>query len=430
MRGLALGLSLSVAGIAVAVGCSTASGPKGRNPGSAGTGSSANGGRDGTAGTFAAAGNGISLDVDAAMEVDAGSDAAVDAGICDNQTIQTTEAVPTVLLLVDTSGSMFEPRTLLWEPLFNALMDPTKGVVASLQSKVRFGFTSYKSITRPVNTAACPELLSTDLKINNFDTIKTAYASAGVTPTTDFKWETPTGASVAAAAKALAAFKPDPPGPKFILLVTDGDPDTCAVRDPQCGQDDSIKALQDAHAAGIGTFVIGIGDILNSNSASMGMRVGREHLQDIANAGAGQPVAANTEQYKYQQCVTAGLTASYAAVGQTPGTTPFFTVSAADGITAQTQLSAAILASLAQTRSCSFNMDARVNGDASLGTLTVNGQALPFGDANGWQLGADLISVTLNGSACESWKKDGGNLNVVFPCKLVPVEHVDRPPLK
>ena len=363
------------------------------------------------------------------MEQDSGSDAAVDAGICDNKSIQTYEAVPTVLLLVDTSSSMFEPRTRLWDPLFNALMEPTKGVVASLQGKVRFGFTSYKSITQPPNpAAACPELISTDLKINNFDTIKAAYSMVGVTPTTFFKWETPTGASVAQVAQTLAAFKPDPPGPKFILLVTDGDPDTCAILDPQCGQDDSIKAVQDAHTAGIGTFVIGIGDILTSTSTSM--RVGRDHLQDLANAGTGQPVAANSLEYSYQQCVTGGLKASYAAVGQTPGMAPFFTVSAADGVTAQTQLAAAILASLAQTRSCSFNMDAQVNGDASLGTLSVNGKQLPFGDPNGWQLGADLVSVSLNGSACESWKKDGGSLNVVFPCKLVPVVHVERPPLK
>ncbi|HYP86987.1 MAG TPA: vWA domain-containing protein, partial [Polyangiaceae bacterium] len=341
-------------------------------------------------------------------------------GICDDLSIQTFEVVPTVLLLVDTSSSMFEQRAKLWDPLFNALMDPTAGVIAKLQDKVRFGFTSYKSITRPTGAATCPVLESTDLKLNNFDTIKAKYTEVGMTPTSDYKWETPTGASIAEVAKTLAAFTPDPPGPKFILLVTDGDPDTCAVRDPQCGQDDSIKAVQDAYAAGIGTFVIGIGDILTSSSTNM--RGGVQHLQDVANAGTGQPVAPNSLEYTYSACIKdTGLTATYAADVMSGGTAPYYTVSATDATTAQAQLAAAIQTSLDQTRSCAFNMDAQVNGDASLGTLTVDGNPLTFGDPNGWSLGADLTSVTINGTACEAWKKNGGKLNVVFPCKLVPV---------
>jgi hypothetical protein len=343
-----------------------------------------------------------------------------DPGICDDLSIQTFEVVPTVLLLVDTSSSMFDERAKLWDPLFKALMDPTAGVLAKLQGKVRFGFTSYKSVTRPAGTTTCPVLESTDLKLNNFDTIKAKYTEVGMTPTSDFKWETPTGSSIAAVAKTLTEFQPDPPGPKFILLVTDGDPDTCAVRDPQCGQDDSIKAVQDAYAAGIGTFVIGIGDILTSSATNM--RVGVAHLQDVANAGAGQPVAPNTLEYTYSACVKdTGLSATYAADVMSAGSAPYYTVSAADATTAQTQLATAIEASLTQTRNCTFNMDAQVNGDASLGTLTVDGKALPFGDPNGWALGTDLTSVTLNGTACDAWKKDGGKLNVVFPCKLVPV---------
>lgn len=436
MRGSVLGLSLSVWVAFGAFGCSAGKAPVngGGDRGLAGAGnapavagSTAQGGAP-VVSSNGGAGNSLAVNPNDGM--DAGSDAPMEAAVCDDTSIQTYEQVPTVLLLVDTSSSMFGPaRAQLWDPLFNALMDPTNGVVAMLQHKVRFGFTSYKSVTRPTGDTTCPELLSTDLKIDNFDTIKTAYTAAGVEPTTDYKWETPTGASVAAVAKTLAAFQPDPPGPKFILLVTDGDPDTCAIRDPQCGQDDSIKAVQDAYAAGIGTFVIGIGDIVSGVGADMSMRVGKQHLQDVANAGTGQPVAPNTESYSYSQCVVAnnGLTATYAATVAEGGTAPFFTVSAADGTTAQTQLASAIVSSLAQTRSCTLNMDAQVKGDPSLGTLTYNNNALPFGDPNGWALGSDLVSVTLNGTACDAWKKNGGSVNVVFPCKLVPVVHVDPP---
>ncbi len=390
------------------------------------------GGQSGAPVVIPSAGAGNQLAVNPDDGMDAGPDAPIEAGVCDDLSIQTYEAVPTVLLVVDTSSSMFEQRAKLWDPLFNALMDPTTGVVSTLQHTVRFGFTSYKSITRPTLDPTCPTLVNIEPKIDNFDAIKTAYTMVGVTPTTDYKWETPTGASVAAVAKTLAAFQPDPPGPKFILLVTDGDPDTCTVRDPQCGQDDSIKAVQDAYTAGIGTFVIGIGDVVGSTSTSM--RVGVQHLQDLANAGTGQPVAPNTEEYKYSQCIANNpggtVTATYAATVAEGGTSPYYTVSAADGTTAQKQLADAIQASLAQTRSCTFNMDAKVTGDASLGTLTFNGTALPFGDPNGWALGDDLVSVTLAGTACDSWKKDGGKVSVIFPCKLVPVIHVDVPPPK
>ncbi|MET0793464.1 MAG: vWA domain-containing protein [Polyangiaceae bacterium] len=414
----------------VAVGCSAGS-VKGGAQAHASAGASAStagsSGAGGPAPLFAGSGGGTVLAVDPVGDMTAGTGGMVDAGICNDQSIMTYELVPTVLLLVDTSSSMFMPRAQLWDPLYNALMDPTTGVVATLQNKVRFGFTSYKSVTRPAGDTTCPSLINTDLKIGNYDTIKAAYVGAGTTPTSDYKWETPTGASVVAVAKTLTAFQPTPPGPKFILLVTDGDPDTCAVRDPQCGQDDSIKAVQDAYAAGIGTFVIGIGDIVGSTDTSM--RVGKDHLQDLANAGTGQPVTPNSMEYAYQQCVaTNGLQATYATADQTPGTAPFFTVSATDGTMAQTQIASAILASLAQTRSCTFNMDAQVNGDASLGTLTVNGKALTYGDANGWVLGDDKVSVTLSGTACDDWKKNGGSLNVIFPCELVPTVHVDQPP--
>jgi len=366
-------------------------------------------------------GSGSGLAVNPNDGMDAGSDAPIEAGVCDDLSIQTYEAVPTVMLVVDTSGSMFQPRDQLWDPLFKALTDPTSGVVAMLQSKVRFGFTSY---TSPTDLAKCPVVIDTELKLNNFDTITAEYTKAGVSP--DLNGNTPTGPAVAAVAKKLLEFKPEPPGPKFILLVTDGDPDTCTVANPNCGQDESIKAIQDAYAAGIGTFVIGIGDIVNKFDASM--RTGPQHLQDIANAGAGLPVAPNTQNYTYSKCIADnGYTATYAASVAEGGAAPYYTVSTTNGAMAQTQIAAAIQASLAQARSCTFNMDAQVKGDASLGTLNFNGSKLPFGDANGWSLGTDLTSVTLGGTACDSWKKSGGKVDVVFPCKLVPVEHVDPP---
>ena len=63
---------------------------------------------------------------------------------------------------------------------------------------------------------------------------------------------------------------------RILVLATDGEPDTCEQPKPNEGQQESIDAAAHAYANGIPVYVIGIGD-----------DVGMEHLQDVANAGAG-----------------------------------------------------------------------------------------------------------------------------------------------
>ena len=403
-------ISSSLVGLAVA--CSASGGNKSPVRGGAG----AEGGSAATGAVTSAAANGniggsISLDLDGAT---------MDEG-CNNLDIVPTKVTPTVLLLVDTSSSMFEPRSSFWDPLFNALMDPA-GPVKKLQDQVRFGFTSFNSITQPTLDPECPKLVSTgvsadgvqpDFALSNFDAIKATYTKVGMTPSTNFKWETPTGESIAKVTEALKAYTPNPLGPKYILLVTDGNPDTCAVRDPQCGEDSSISAVQAAFAAGIGTFVIGIGDILVNNNGCVG-RCGKDHLQDIANAGTGQPVAPNTDENAYSQCIgsPAGRKGTYATAGQTPGKAPFFTPSG------QAELTTALTSLLNSVASCTFEMNALVTGEPSLGTVTVGGTAAAYGDANGWKLEDNHFSVTLVGSACSSFQQGDKALSIHFPCEV------------
>jgi hypothetical protein len=310
---------------------------------------------------------------------------------------------------------MVEPRTALWDPLFNALMDPTTGVVKGLQNQVRFGFTSYNSITQPMLDTECPKLKRVDFGLNNYDAIKTSYTNVGVTPIGNFKWETPTGESIVKVTETLKAYAPTPPGPKYILLVTDGNPDTCANRDPQCGEDASIKAVQDAYAAGIGTFVIGIGDILVNNAGCVG-RCGKDHLQDIANAGVGLPVAANSTENAYQACTgsPANVKGKYASGdgGEVPGSAPFYTP------TGQAELTAALTALLNSVASCTFEMNAKVTGDPSLGTVKVGGTMLTYADPNGWKLEDNHYSVTLQGTACSQFRAGGNDLSITFPCDV------------
>jgi hypothetical protein len=336
-------------------------------------------------------------------------------GGCNDLTVETKEVTPTVLLLVDNSSSMFEPRDKLWDPLYNVLMTKGTGIIDSLDEKVRFGFTSYRG-SSTANDPACPTLFEVDYKLGNFDAIDTLYKARGAEYMQGLKWETPTGAAIKKAAEKLIAYTADPPGPKYILLVTDGNPNTCGALDPQCGSDESIKAVQDAKAMGVGTFAVGIGDVIAANVGCQPEwgRCGPLHLQDLANAGQGLPVAAPPDQLKYQACTpTQMLAATYAGAAETPGMAPFYTAANS------TELETAIKGLLNSVVSCTYDMDATVVGNAALGTVLIDGMPVTYNDPNGWKLEDNKSQVTLQGTACDTFKaKPGAELRVSFPCKV------------
>jgi len=447
MRGLSLGLSLSVSVTCGLMGCSTGKQADGgltpRPTGSAGSSNTASGGQAGTPVVVSTAGSGSGLVVgpDDGMK-DAGPDANIDAGECATLSVQTVELVATVDLLVDTSGSMFKAPAPFWTPLYNALMDPTNGVVKQLQATTRFGFTSYTGVG---TGAMCPILQKVPYALNNYDAINKMYGGIAATYNSQ-PWETPTHAAIDAAAADLVAFKPTPDGPKFILLVTDGAPDTCWANNPQCGQDAAIKAAQDAYAKGITTYVLGIGSVLADPKAD-GCQVGRcgvDYLQDVANAGAGLPVEpyADTDmQYFYSSCIsqspTKALTATYAATGG-GGKAPFSTVNGAGTAADVTPLVNAIKQALVQTRSCTFAMTAtlptgtttgvKITTNAEKGKFAYNGNPIAYNDPNGWTLSADQTGITLNGTSCDSWRTAGGTLTGSFPCEVT-FDEVPPPPV-
>jgi hypothetical protein len=370
------------------------------------------------------------LEIDSGMPT-SGSGGAIDAGQCATLSVQTVELVATVDLLVDTSGSMFQQPAPFWTPLYNALMDPTAGVVKQLQSSTRFGFTSFTGMG---TGAMCPILQKVPYAINNYDAINAVYGAI-LAKYNGQKWETPTHAAVDAAAADLVAFTPTPAGPKYILLVTDGSPDTCWANDPQCGQDASIKAVQDAYAKGIGTYVLGIGDILDAAAdGCQAGRCGKDYLQDVANAGTGlpvEPVPASDTNYTYSSCVqnspTKALSATYAASGG-GAKAPYYTVSGKGTASDVTPLVTAIKQALTQTRSCTFAMTAtlptgmttgiKITTNAEKGMFSYNGAPLAYNDPNGWKLNADQTGITLSGSVCDSWKTAGGTLTGSFPCEV------------
>ena len=284
-----------------------------------------------------------------------------------------TDVIPTVLLLVDRSGTMTADfgNTNRWDAVFDTLMNPTTGLVQGLQQEIRFGLSLYTSDDGFTNGGTCPIIAQVPPAIGNYDEIFALYQP--LEPIED----TPTAASLAVAQGTLAGV--DEPGPKIIVLATDGNPDTCTVPDPDTlpqARADSVAAAQAAHTAGIDMFVISVGN-----------EVSEAHLQDMANAGVGLPIGG-------------------------PKLAPFFVALEPDSLVA------AFDTIIGGVRSCTFALDGEVNvSQADEGTVTLDGDVLDFGTE--WQL-VDSSTLELIGPACDIILAGGDHtVEAEFECGVV-----------
>ena len=335
----------------------------------------------------------------------------VDAGVptrsgCNDINIGFEKLLPTVILLVDESGSMSDNKypaggtQSRWRVLHDALL-ADGGLVQMLASEIRFGFIGY---TGDGTQATCPILKRTSIFAAGPDGAALA-AMRGVypaeRPSLPYSGDTPTGAALRAATAALLA--DSTPGRKYVLLATDGDPDTCAKPNPQCGQDEAVSAAQDARAAGVSTFVLGISDDVAS-----------WHLQQMANAGAGLDVPPPDSNF-YNGCP------------RDPAVTPHYAASAPaqnarfykppDGA----ELSKALSTILNGARTCTFTLHGEVAaGKESRGTVRLDGVDLGYAAPDGWRLD-DPRTLEVLGASCDKIKTTSKLLEVSFPCDTVTI---------
>ena len=299
-----------------------------------------------------------------------GSNTSGAGGGCPNVVVTYEKQIPTVMLLVDQSGSMTEAfgGGSRWSVLHDALLDPSTGIVATLESEVRFGLALYTSNGGSAG-GACPTLTEVPVALGNYAAIKAVYDPASP------EGDTPTGESIAAVATQLGAVVEE--GPKVIVLATDGEPDTCAEPNPQNGQPQSIAAAQAAFAQGIRTYIISVG---------ADVRLG--HRQDIANAGAGKPVGGADDAPYYQALDPASLAAAFDEI--------------INGV-----------------RSCVFTLNGSIaEQNATQGTVSLDGQPLAYGDPDGWKLnGPSEIEIT--GAACDAIQSGDHTVAIEFPCGTV-----------
>jgi hypothetical protein len=186
----------------------------------------------------------------------AGGNAAGGGDNCIDVDVGFTPQVPTVLLLIDRSGSMNadgkfgdavqaavdagtytlgecpDHNDWRWNVVRDVLMNPTKGIIKPLEEQVRFGMSLYSSRNGQVKDDApnevdpnkmCPELIEVPIALRNHKAMLDEFKCD------DIADDTPTGESLLAAAATLKAFKE--PGPKVIVLATDGEPDNCECPD-------------------------------------------------------------------------------------------------------------------------------------------------------------------------------------------------------
>jgi hypothetical protein len=329
---------------------------------------------------------------------------AADSVGCSQLEIGFEAQTPTVLIVVDRSSSQWDQYpNHTWEPMKQGILN----VVSAVQADIRIGVVTYTG----QNGGACPDLFPAMPQVsfdkNNLAAVEATLNTIDRPP---YKGETPTAATIQAGQAALLA---DPaPGEKVMLLVTDGDPDFCNDPDRACPMDAVVGAVQDARAKGISTVVFGL----------QRAELSEQHLRDVANAGAGQPVALpqgiNSEEDLRNRCRSNPPGSIPGTYSPTSGNAQFFQASGTD----QAALGAALDAAIYGVRSCIFDLDGAVEinpdrvGSARI-TLD-DGVPLVFNDPNGWRL-LTATQVELVGNACQQLKNPAtGGIKFDFPCDV------------
>lgn len=297
---------------------------------------------------------------------DGGNGAGNEGGSCPGVSITFAPTTPTVLLMVDQSGSMNDPFEggSRWDVLYDTLMDDD-GIVASLEDQVRFGFSLYTGDAG----GTCPRLAEVDIALGNYAAIEAVYDPANP------GGETPTGDSIMALLPELVAFAE--PGPKAIVLATDGEPDTCEVPNPQQGQGEAIAAAQAAFSMGVSLYIIAVGDDVTT-----------DHQQDMANAGVGRPL-------------------------DTDNDAPFYEAND------QQALEDAFLEIINGVRSCVLTLDGTVDPErADEGHVFLDGMELGFEEPNGWRLNSPT-EIELLGTSCEAIQDGNHTVTGEFGCGII-----------
>ncbi len=310
-------------------------------------------------------------------------DATVGGDACADIDVTLAKVTPTVLLLLDQSSSMtaqFPAGSGIsrWDALKSALIDPDGGIVKTLENDVSFGLSLYS-----FNSGTCPQLTNVSWKLANYQAIYNAYYDAGVinnTPTAESIMGV-IGFNDAGVLLDGGFAKATTPGPKILVLATDGDPDTCAnpnSNGTQPPKDFVVWAASRTFDAGIPSYVIGIGD-----------QITEAHQQAVANVGQGFAADAGDAATIYRTSNRQQLVDAFNKI-------------------------------IFGVRSCKFTLNGSVvAGTENQGKVTLNGTPLNLNDPNGWKLNSPT-ELEILGTSCNTIQTSPtAQVSVRFPCGTV-----------
>lgn len=330
--------------------------------------------------------------------------------------------VPTVMLMVDRSGTMFKDAGNPWGTLRDGVLE----VVQQMDADVRFGFLA---ITGEQEAGKCPLVDEVAPADHNYAQIQPKYMSL-VAPT---KGESPGMRGLQRAAEILAADKTE--GDKYILFVTDGEQDYCNDGDFSCPTDSVVYHLQQLAAKGIKTFIFGLP--MKSDDAAQTARY-PSVLQAFADAGMGVAVApvlppgATGPINIFYNCQGVADWKAEATAAGTPDMSPLGTYAAASGgakvftpdATNKEALRDEIAKVLSGVKSCTFDIGGGIKVIQSLLTeahVFVQGAEVPLdlNKTNGWYMPTET-QIELVGAACDNWRKpENTKIDWDFPCKIL-----------
>ncbi|MES1205141.1 MAG: vWA domain-containing protein [Pseudomonadota bacterium] len=448
----ALSVMAAALAIPLAVGCAKVSTPGGGGGTGSGTGS---GGMVGT-GSVGGAGNPNGSGGAFMGRDDAGIiNADMNTTVCQQGGYTYKPQIPTVYLMVDRSGSMFDcvstpgvefscptPADTPWTKLKDGVLT----VVQALQKEVRFGFAAFTGSNVRFG-GMCPMINKVGPTLDNYGAISTLYNSLPFQPNTNEsgkKFETPASQSLQMIGAELLA--DTTPGGKYILYVTDGEPDYCGDGNALCPPDGVVGSLQKLKGQGITTIVFGIKSMIATD-----LPVGV--LEAFANAGAGEPTVAPLRgtnpkiEDLYDQCFNTGApaddgpggwTREFMATGkpmmrgQTIGAyspTAGPTVPYRPDVTNQTMLVNQLSQALSGVKSCAFdlnNLDGKmlkVNMTMlNMVSVTVMGTVVPLDPMNGWRMNT-ASELELTGTACAAWRMPQNTMiDIQIPCSIIVIE--------
>jgi len=340
---------------------------------------------------------------------------------CQEHSVVFERRIPSVFVLVDRSGTMFEPENA---PAWTPLRDGVLQVIEGLQHEVRFGFGAF---TGEIDQT-CPIFDQVPPNLDNFEPIRTVYSGLGKPA----KGETPTNLALPLAREALLN-DTAATGGKYILFVTDGEPDYCSDGDGVCPVDSVAFHLQRYFAEGIQTLILGL--------TTTAVPVPPGGLEAWANAGAGQPV----ELYRHRdgRVITPTVLwdecnfkapwmadamsdggrnrdmrpalATYSSPG---GTAPVFKPDSLNVMDLTNKIAQAIQG----VKSCSFDLQGRITvilERQQSGAVFIQGNPVPWGEQDGWHMVSET-ELVLVGAACEQWQRpESTEIDFEFPCDTI-----------